>query len=172
MFHLLKKFGRNKMTKKQFIEHFFNLNDHDWIRKDEIIKRSFSILLNELNDQEIHFFTKNPVCFVPCEAKLSCAIGSTNQFKLILVFKELKTLLVSASYLHGVAILAHELGHLYYGHTENKINALDAQIEADYFAYKLGFGEELQEVLLDHVHSIDCRVRISKLTAELIKKET
>ena len=77
-------------------------------------------------------------------------------------------ILRSASPDHGLAILAHELGHIYYQHTEFKTETLKAQIEADDFAFELGFGEKLQDVLLDHNESIDCRVRISKLTAKLI----
>ena len=79
-------------------------------------------------------------------------------------------ILRSPSIYHGIAILAHELGHIYYQHTEQKIDTLKAQIEADDFAFELGLGEELQEILLDHVHSVDCRVRISKLTSKLISE--
>jgi hypothetical protein len=87
------------------------------------------------------------------------------------VFPELIQLLKSASAFHGIAILAHELGHIYHQHTEQKIDTLTAQIEADEFALDLGFGEELQEVLLDHAHSVDCRVRISRITSKLLTKK-
>ena len=40
----------------------------------------------------------------------------------------------------------------------------------DYIRY-FDMPEELQEILLDHVYSVDCRVRISKLTSKLISQK-
>lgn len=155
------------MFKKSFLEN----NNHSWIIQDKVIKRSIEILLDSLNSEQMSFFTTNKTYFIPCQAHLSCAIGRTQNHHLILVFPELMQVLRSASAFHGIAILAHELGHIYHQHTEIKIDTLTAQLEADQFAFDLGFGEELQEVLLDHANSIDCRVRISKLTAQLISKK-
>lgn len=158
----------SKTTKKDFIAHFLADKNHSWILANKNTKRCIEILLNSLTDKQMQFFTEHPTYLIPCQAHLSCAIGKTGNHHLILVFPELIQLLKSASAFHGIAILAHELGHIFHQHTENKIDTLTAQIEADQFAFELGFGEELQEVLLDHVHSVDCRVRISRLTANLI----
>ena len=172
MFELFKK---NKISKNDpqkilmdYKSSFFKDSNHQWISEDRIIKRSIEILLDSLTPNQIQFFIKNPTYFIPCQAQLSCAIGRTQNHHLILVFPELIKLLKSGSAFNGIAILAHELGHVFHRHTENKIDTLTAQIEADQFAFDLGFGEELQEVLLEHTYSIDCRVRISKLTSQLI----
>jgi hypothetical protein len=157
-----------KTKKERFLVSFLQDANHRWILEDRMIQRGVTILIDSLEDKHINFFTKNPTYLIPCQAHLSCAIGRTQNHHLILVFPELTQILRSASSIHGVAILAHEFGHIYYQHTENKIDTLQAQIEADDFALQLGFGEELQEILLDHVTSVDCRVRISKLTAKLI----
>lgn len=172
MFEFLKKSKSKTMSLKNlrtdFKTQFLKNANHQWISEDKVTKRSIEILLDALSEKQIHFFNKHPTFLIPCQAHLSCAIGRTQNHHLILVFPELIQLLKSASAFHGVAILAHELGHIFHQHTELKIDTLTAQIEADQFAFDLGFGEELQEVLLDHVHSIDCRVRISKLTAQLV----
>lgn len=157
--------------KTEFKKSFLSNDNHQWINEDRVTKRSIETLLDSLNITQIQFFMKHPTYMIPCQAHLSCAIGRTQNHHLILVFPELIQLLKSASAFHGVAILAHELGHIYHQHTEQKIDTLTAQIEADHFAFDLGFGEELQEILLDHVHSIDCRVRISRLTSELISQK-
>ena len=169
MFEFLKK--SKSLSKAEFKKLFLNDPNHQWMNQDRVTKRSIEILLDSMNSKQIDFFSKHPTFMIPCQAHLSCAIGRTQNHHLILVFPELIQLLKSASAFHGIAILAHELGHIYHQHTEQKIDTLTAQIEADQFAYDLGFGEELQEVLLDHVHSMDCRVRISKLTAQLITKK-
>ena len=167
---MLSIFKNKTISKESFINGFFLDPNHHWIEKNPRIKRAFTLLLNELSNEQIKFFEKHKTFFVECEAHLSCAVGKTKNHHLILVFPELKVLLQSASFTHGIAILAHELGHIYHQHTENKVDTLKAQIEADKFAFDLGFGEELQEVLLDHVHSVDCRVRIAKLTSLLLTK--
>ncbi len=159
-----------KLKKKQLIRDFLADPNHQWIADDREISRGIASLLDSLSEKHIDFFISHPTYFIPCQAHLSCAIGRTKNHHLILVFPELKLMLKSASIHHGLSVLAHELGHIFYQHTENRIETLTAQIEADDFAFQLGFGEELQDILLEHVHSIDCRVRISKLTAKLISK--
>lgn len=170
MMELLKKFTRSKtpLTSKEFLESFLKDANHRWIAEDRQITRVVSMLIDSLSQEHRNFFSKHPTYFIPCQAHLSCAIGRTQNHHLILVFPELMQMLKSASSLHAAAILAHELGHIFYQHTENRIDTLQAQIEADDFALQLGFGEELQEILLDHAYSVDCRVRISKLTSKLI----
>lgn len=160
-----------KTKRENFLKSFLADPNHRWINEDRLIKRGVIILLESLKESHLDFFLKHPTYLIPCQAHLSCAIGRTQNHHLILVFPELMQILRSASSIHGVAILAHELGHIFYQHTENKIDTLQAQIEADDFAFQLGFGEELQEILLDHASSIDCRVRISKLTSKLISQK-
>jgi hypothetical protein len=157
-----------KTKRENFLKNFLNDSNHRWINEDRMIRRALGILIESLSEKHLDFFTKHSTYFIPCQAHLSCAIGRTQNHHLILIFPELIQILKSPSSIHGVAILAHELGHIFYQHTENKIDTLQAQIEADDFAFQLGFGEELQEILLDHVSSVDCRVRISKLTSKLI----
>jgi hypothetical protein len=160
-----------KTKKERFLRGFLQDGNHRWINEDKLIRRGIAILVDALNEKHIDFFEKHPTYLIPCQAHLSCAIGRTKNHHLILVFPELMQILKSASVLHGIAVIAHELGHIYYQHTENKIDTLQAQIEADDFAFQLGFGEELQEILLDHVYSVDCRVRIAKLTSKLITQK-
>lgn len=161
----------SKNARETLLKKILSDPNHHWITSDLTIRRSFVALIEALNSQQADFFLKHETFFIPCQAQLSCAIGKTGNHHLILVFPDLMKILRSASADHGIAILAHEMGHIYHQHTENKIESLKAQIEADDFAYQLGFGEELQEILLDHAYSIDCRVRISKLTSKLISKK-
>jgi hypothetical protein len=158
-------------TKDNFIKKFLSENDHKWIFENAHLKRAIENLLQSMSDEHIKFFSKNKTYLIPCQAHLSCAIGKTNNNHLILVFPELIKLLKSGSCSHGMAVLAHEFGHIFHQHTENKIETLQAQIEADQFAFDLGFGEELQEILLDHAHDVDCRVRIARLTSALISSK-
>lgn len=165
------KLKKSGISKKVFIENFINDPNHVWIKENIKIKRIIEYFLEDFTEEELSFFNIHKTYLIPCEASLSCAIGSTKDHHLILVFPELKNLILSASPTHALAILYHEFGHIYYQHTENKVETLKAQIEADDFAFKHGYGEELQEILLDHINSIDCRVRISKLTAKLISNK-
>ncbi len=160
-----------KITKKEFIENFFKDPNHQWINQDKNLKRAFAMLLNDLKDEHVFYFNQNKTFFIECEGILSCAVGNTQDNFLVLVFPELKEKLKTYQFMHGLAILAHEMGHIYHRHTEKKVQTLEAQVEADEFAFKLGFGEELQEVLLDYNHNIDTKVRISRLTTLLIERK-
>ncbi len=172
MLEKIKFFAKSKSSKRtEFIVQFFNDPNHAWIRSNERYKKVFLMLLSELKIDHINYFKNNPTYFIPCNAVLSCAILNQKDKNMILVFKELLTLLESSKYTEAVAILLHEMGHIYYRHSEKKIDQLDAQIEADDFAFQMGYGEELANVLLEHAHSIDCRVRISKLTTKLIEQK-
>lgn len=169
MFELFKKNPSKKslsfIDKKVLLaRHFINDDNHAWIKSNPHIKKAIILLIDEMKEAHVDYFLEHKTFLITCHAHLSCAIGRTKNHHLILVFPELMTLLKSSNFLHGLAILAHELGHIYYQHTEKKIDSLIAQIEADSFAWDLGFGEELKDVLLEHVHiNADCRVRISKL---------
>lgn len=169
MFELFKKTKKKTpISKFEFKKKFFKDPNHQWMNENKTVQRSIEILIDSLSPGHLEFFQKHQTFLVPCQAHLSCAIGKTQDHHLILVFPELMQMLKSASSFHAIAILAHELGHVYHQHTENKIDTLTAQIEADQFATDLGFGEELQEVLLDHSDDVDCKVRIAKITATLV----
>jgi len=165
------KIFSKKIDKKSFINHFFNDPNHFWISRDKNLKRAFEILLNELKEEHIEYFAQNKTYFVECEGILSCAVGNTGDNFLILVFPELKEKLRTYNFAHGLAILAHEMGHIFHRHTEKRIQTIEAQLEADEFAFQLGFGEELQEVLLDYNYSVDTKLRISRLTTYLIERK-
>ena len=173
MFEVFKRHSRPKSLsliekKILLLRHFINDDNHHWIKSSPHIKKAMVILIDEMNEKHVEFFLTHKTFLINCHAHLSCAIGSTKNHHLILVFPELLTLLKSSSFLQGLAVLAHELGHIYYQHTEKKVDSLKAQIEADDFAFELGFGDELKQVLLEHVHiNADCRVRVAHLSKKL-----
>lgn len=114
-----------------------------------------------------HLWKQHPIAFVPANGTLSCAIHSKDHMAFVLIFSDLAKILRSGYPDRGLAILAHELGHIFYRHHDGRImDALEAQVEADKFCVMLGLGKELQEVLLDSAGGIEARVRISKITAE------
>lgn len=152
-----------------FKHRFFGSEFHTWILQNKYTQSSFETLIDHFTEDVLDFLrSSDQLVFVPSNGKLSCALSSLPSSHTILIFPDLAKILRSACPETGIAILAHELGHLYRGHSHRKISPLDAQIEADYFAYQLGFGHGLQDVLVDHQESIDCKVRISRLTSLLL----
>lgn len=168
MFNLFKT-NKSSIKKAEYITQFLNDPNHRWIIENNKIKKMIEYFLEDFTNEEIQYFNTHKTYLIPCEANFSCAIGSTKEHHLVLIFPELKNLLLSASPTYALAILFHEFGHIYHGHTEKKIETLQAQIEADEFAFKHGYGEELHNILLDHANSIDCRIRISRLTTLIME---
>ncbi len=157
-----------KKDRTQLIEIFMAKNEHQWIAKDGRLKRAFTDFLLYLKLEELQTVVYKPVLFIKINAKWACSVGKIKNEEMILAFPELCALLQSPSIYHGMAIFAHELGHIIYKHAHKNLSLLDAQVEADYFAYLCGYGEELQEILLDEPQSLDLKVRISRLTSHLI----
>lgn len=164
-------YGVRKLREKLW-QRFEQNSAHQWILLDKELSRAFEIALGSLSANACEYFLeKREVVFIPSSGTLACALSCTPATDLVLIFPDLIKVFHSASYFRGVSIILHELGHLYYEHSKKVMDILEAQVEADYFAYQCGFGHELQEVLLDSPQTTDTRVRISRLTAELLTKE-
>lgn len=145
---------------------------HQWIMDDKELERAFKIALGSLPRKACErFLGKREVVFIPSSGTLACALGARPKTDLILIFPDLVRVFRSASSLRGVAIILHELGHLFHEHSKKVMDILEAQVEADHFAFECGFGHEIQEVLLDSPQTTDTRVRISRLTAELLTQD-
>lgn len=101
---------------------------------------------------------------------MSCAIDSPEHLSFILCYPELLQLLRSASPDIGIAVLFHELGHLYHQHNQKSIETLLAQFEADEFALFHGFGEDIITVINDYRHLEDNRKRIQNIQNKMNKE--
>ncbi|MBT6324775.1 MAG: hypothetical protein HOJ35_02305 [Bdellovibrionales bacterium] len=145
-------------------------NPHNkWLTQDKFIHRSFTEFIHSLNNNALNFLysINEQIIFLQATGSLSLSLSTKKDNHYILVFPQLFNMLKSASPRRGIAILMHELGHIYLDHGNKKIDILEAQIEADHFALTHGFGHELQDVLLDD-NSIDSQTRICYLTSHLI----
>lgn len=154
-----------KLSQSMIVERFFNHPEHQWFAKDPILSRLMRLYCESWNQSVIDFMAQgNEVLILKGEGHLACAMAPVRNANVILAFPDLVNILRSASPIRGLAILAHEMGHLILEHSKRTIGNLEAQVEADEFAFRLGYGRELEQVLLEHEHSIDCRVRIARLT--------
>lgn len=174
MIKLLRNYQkREKVNESQALWNKFIANPaHDWIASDSALKRAFELVFEALPPKAVtKFLHKKEVVFIPSQGMLACALGAQEKTDIVLIFPDLIKIFQSASYLNAVAIILHELGHLYFEHNKKVMDLLEAQVEADYFALECGYGHEIQDVLLDSIQSIDTKVRISRLTAEILTRE-
>jgi hypothetical protein len=144
-----------------FYEFFFNIDQNQWITKDPYYIKLFKTFFDHLDHASIYFLYKNPrLMFIPIKGTLSCTLSSSSKYHIIVVFPELLELLKSSAYPQAFAIMAHELGHLYHRHSQKKIHTLEAQKQADYYAFQQGYGEELIKVLEEFGDRHECAERI------------
>jgi hypothetical protein len=148
-------------------ERFFSSPHHQWIASDKHLTRDFSHLIDSFPEDVLDFFANQDVKFIRATGKLSCALSLSENTEMVIIFPDLLKLLKSGSPTHGIAVLAHELGHIYHRHQSRAIPTLQAQLEADHFAYSLGFGRELYDILLDYFDSDDCKKRLQYLDSLL-----
>lgn len=165
MFSMLRNFKSTpKVSRQAVVQQFMEHPEHQWFAKDPTLSRLFKIFCESWSDQIIEFIAKEEVLILQAEGHLACAMAPVRHANVILAFPDLVNVLRSASPIRGLAILAHEMGHLVLKHSHRKISNIEAQVEADEFAFHMGFGRELEQVLLEYEHSIDCRVRVARLT--------
>ena len=173
---MLNLFKRKTKTINQMREEikdaFFVSSHHAWISEDRYIKRAFAFLLDNLTEEAVNFLhpNMNEAFFIRGNGRLGTALAAKKNTHLILVYPDLIKMLTSGAPLMGIAVLAHELGHLVKGHSFKVIDPLEAQCEADQVAYEMGLGNELQEVLMDQPYSIEAKVRISRLTSMILSQ--
>lgn len=172
-FNFLKKVktARLPLPQKQHIllERFFAMEHHQWIKTNTTLRYSFETLYQHFPETVVDFFLSGPPTLVlPTSGILACSLTSNTQENLIIVFPDLLKMLHSASPEHGIAVLAHEYGHLFYKHSRNKIGTLKAQLQADQFTFILGLGHELLDVLMDYPDQPDFKLRSYSLN-QLLK---
>lgn len=174
---LLPKLWRQPQKEYLFSRNFYKNPSHQWIFASPKIKRVFDVLIDCIAfdksiDQELA--KRGAIVFLPSNATLSCTIN-TSQFRHnIIVFPDLFDMIFSASPIRAAAVLAHELGHIYYQHDNNpkKLSTLECQLEADEFACQLGLSRDLQQVLCDYDFDIDTKVRISRITSHYFNEKS
>jgi Zn-dependent protease with chaperone function len=127
---------------------FLRQPEHAWILRDEPFRNGLIELLCGFPLADLrHLLEKERLLILYCNRRMSCALYPYEGRSVILVFPELRRLMSSARYLEAHAVLAHELGHVFHRHAKVKISPLQAQLEADRYAWERGFGEELISVL-------------------------
>ncbi|MBI2522060.1 MAG: hypothetical protein HYV97_16705 [Bdellovibrio sp.] len=150
---------------KDFLKILSSTPLNHWCIENKILWRSIEELVENFSLEMFQFFGWGTnLVFLKSNGHFGCAIGATQADYLIIIFPNLLNFLHSAAPRIGQAILAHELGHLFNRHAEKSISPLQAQIEADAFAYRLGYGKELEQILLEQ-SGMEIQVRLAYLTS-------
>ncbi|MGE3260680.1 MAG: hypothetical protein AB7K68_02765 [Bacteriovoracia bacterium] len=145
---------------------FLRQPEHAWILRDEPFRNSLIELLCgfPLSDLQ-NLIHREKLLLLFCNQRMSCAVYPYEGRSLILIFPELHDLMHSAQYHQAHAILAHELGHVFHRHAKIRVSPLQAQLEADRYAWERGLGEELILVLHGETQTPEVRKRIEVLSA-------
>lgn len=167
---------REKIKRKDdFYHSFYKSPHHQWILKSKQFSRIFDVLNQSIKkNQSINeqLGDKGSIIFQLVNQNMACTVQSDKNTKVIILFSDLVQIIYSASPMRAVAVLAHELGHIYHDHgTNNKsLSTLEMQIEADNFACQLGFARELHDVLTEFQdYDNDTRARITYITSFYFK---
>lgn len=157
------KFQSHDANKQDFI----NDPDHQWIFDDYYLKRVFMQLLDILPANDLDKLIKSKSKFLKTSGLLSITIKYSHDHAIVLIYPELEKMLKTVLFENGLAVLLHEIGHIIYDHALSKKSILTAQVEADDYAFNLGLGRQLHDVLLEHDRSVDTLTRVAILTSKL-----
>ena len=143
---------------------FLRRPEHRWILTDEPFRDSLVELLCGFPESHLRrVLAEERLLLLFCNQRMSCALYPYENRSMVLVFPDLYQLMNSAHYHQAHAILAHELGHVFHRHAKVRISPIDAQLEADRYAFERGYGEELLIVLRGERVSAETRARIQAL---------
>lgn len=168
LFSNLNKNKKKKMPSKALFQaNFFTDSNHDWIISSKEYLKCFTLLFEFLDDSFYYYFETNnkKLLFHPINGHLSSALNDTNEYNIILIYPELLKILKSASHLRGIAVLAHEIGHIILNHSKQTISKIEAQLEADNYVIKIGLGEELIDILSEYKNDPVVQTRIKNITS-------
>lgn len=141
---------------------------HKWILQDEKLFRVFYSFFQLVDTKSLYILLANKeLVYIRAIGRLSCTLTTIENAHIVLIFPELQRYLKSAAPEYGMAILAHELGHILCQHSEKELDVIQAQIEADLYACHLGLGQELLETLALFKQSEECLIRSHKIRAYL-----
>ena len=165
-----KRKKKYQQTGEQIIANIFSHPSNSWTLQSKHILRPLMELFDHLSLSQKQGLEKGgEIIFQQVSGQFSCTVQQPPNAHVILLFPELIRLLTSVNNARGLAILAHELGHIYHQHHKKNLPTLEAQIEADDFAYHAGLGHDLVEVLLSY-RDIDSQTRVSILTSKIISE--
>jgi hypothetical protein len=170
-----KKVGKRDISTEftQYKSNFFNHQNHQWMKQNRFVRANFEELLTIIPmDVKEFLIDQPPLYFLPSSGRYSCALSGQKGSHAIIVFPELMQLLKSPMMDHALAILAHELGHIVAEHGKSNIDPLEAQVEADAFACRLGFAKQISEFLEEQPDSTEKSVRLTYITPKVLKLDS
>ena len=142
-----------------------------YFKTNKYLYRSIYDLCGRMNNKiKTKLLSQDNIIFIPVTKIYACSVSPNSKDAIIFIFPDLLKKLSCVDNSQGLSILAHEIGHLYHQHARRGTPELKAQIEADDFAYKLGLGTDLCDVL-SQFKDIDSRTRISYLTSKILSEE-
>lgn len=155
--------------RKNFMEHFFSMPEHQWIQGSA--RANFEALFHLLPTGLLEaMMFKYFVVYVPSEEFQSMGARLTGASSIV-IFPEFQKL-VQSNKRASVAYLAHELAFIVYELEETHREPLMAEVEADKFVCDLGLTFELEEFLFMLDESMEKRLRLTYLTMNHFSGET
>ena len=153
-----------KIEKNDLILFVLNKVEHSWIKQNAYVNAHMTDFLERLPMRVLKkMFYDTDTIFARSSGKFACAVSSLEQ-NIIIIFPQIYNLLTKTHDGWSKAVLAHEVGHIYLGHTETMEDPMEAQVDADNFACDMGYLEELEAFLHDQPESVEKRVRLTFLT--------
>ena len=162
---------QTKMNKRDLVEFILMQEEHRWISENQYVQAHFLDFLEKLPQRILEdVFVKKMTLFVRSTGKYACSVTPLQQ-NIIIIFPEVYGLLTKTYDGWAKAVLAHEVGHVHLDHGEYREDPMEAQVDADEFACKMGYLEELESFLHEQPESVEKRVRLSFVTSFYFSQE-
>ena len=130
------------------------------------LKRTLTKLMLMVPLKDLRKLKKKRIQFLPTNPTLASSIDTGEDSAVVLLYPDLEELLDQCEPL-GMAVLAHELGHIVKDHSAQNKALLEAQMEADHYACLLGFKKEIAHIVGKLATGEEKLVRLQAMGADL-----
>jgi hypothetical protein len=161
------KIIRNKKKKTPSINHkkrFFSHPLHQWMSENKYIQAAMDDWYDQLPKKFQNYLHRVSPLILKCSRNMAfSAPNIDNPF--IVLFPETVRLLSSTVYRGGLAVISHELAHLYLSHGSKKIHHIEAEVQADLLTCEMGHAFALSELIEDMPECEEKRIRLTYVTS-------
>ena len=155
---------QKKIEKQELIQFVLNKVEHRWIKEENYIMAHMTDFMERLPMRVLtDLFIAKDTIFATSSGRYACAVSSLEQ-NVIIIFPEVYNLLTKTFDGWAKSVLAHEVGHIFLGHTKTMDDPMEAQVDADHFACDMGYLDQLESFLHEQTESIEKRVRLTFLS--------
>lgn len=159
------------LPKNDIIDFILNLEEHSWMKSNKYIFMNIHDFLERIPTQALHkVFIEKSTIFRLSELEEDGRLDKASSYFSIIIKQDIYEQLTKINDGWAKGALAHEVG-LILQDAHLSDDEMETKVDADEFACKIGYLDELEESLHAQIESVEKMVRLSFITSFYFSQE-